>query len=65
MSSARNTPKKDNLFKTYIISQNEGEETEAEQEKPAEQTSSWSYEAYTPKRASFHTLRGKIKRYLA
>ncbi len=64
MSSLKNTPQEVNLFKTYLVNQNEGEEAEAEEQKPAEQ-SSWSHESYTPKRASFHTWRGKIKRYLA
>lgn len=65
MSSARNTHQSAGSFKNYLVNQNEGEEPEAETEKPAEQTSSSSYDTYSPKRVNFHTIRGKIRRYFA
>lgn len=63
--SSTTTKQQDNLFKIYLLSQDEPEEKENPEERPAEKTSSWKYERYTPKRASFHTMSGKVKRYLA
>ncbi|HSX27799.1 MAG TPA: hypothetical protein VLG25_03385 [Patescibacteria group bacterium] len=65
MSSATTTLKRVNLFKTYLVSQNEGEETEKTEEKPAEPTSALTYKTYAPTRASFNTFQGRIKRYFS
>lgn len=66
MSSVTNYQEKHDLFNTYLVNQDEGNETEEKPaETPVEPTASWAYKAYMPQRASFHSIQGKIKRYFA
>jgi hypothetical protein len=63
MSSLMDSPyKMDSLFKTYLVSQDEPEE---KSEEPTDPKTAWSFRGYTPKRANWHTVQGKIKSYLA
>jgi predicted DNA-binding helix-hairpin-helix protein len=67
MSSLMDSPyKMDSLFKTYLVNQDETEEkSEEPTEQPTDPKTAWSFRGYTPKRANWHTVQGKIKSYLA
>lgn len=69
MSSVTPTSKK-NLFSTYpathkTANQDEPEEQEISVEEPADQKATWQPGGYTPTRASWHTLQGRVRRYLS
>lgn len=68
MSSEQPTLNK-GLFSTFLASYHttsEDDNTDKPAEKPAEPTKTmWKPGGYTPSRASWHTVRGRIKSYLS
>lgn len=65
MSSSLITPHRDSLFKTHLVNQDEEKKNEPAEENTVEPTAIWTDKVYTPQRASFHTARGKIRRFFA
>lgn len=63
MSSFKHSSPKENLFNTFIIIQDEGEETEAEQGKSSRQNTPWTFEPNTAKKDNSRSIKSKIKRY--
>jgi hypothetical protein len=63
--SSITTMLRDDLFQTFQVSLSDAEDKEAAEEKPTEQTTTKRPDYYLPKRASFHSLSGKMKRFFA